>query len=231
MRHARTVKLLPWYLSGRLDSRELRAVEAHLAGCDRCQRELESLEALRMATLESDGDLPHAGADLLDRAMARIEELEVEAGEQVTAPQTRIAGSPLAGAAEAPRNLWADLWSPLPTPARVVVVAQLILVVVLGGALLRTGSGEGFLTLGNGGADSSVGQSSRITVVFAEGVAEQTLRETLLELGARLVDGPSAAGFYTLEVPIPPENEAELEALLDGLRRRRDVIRFAELEP
>ena len=38
--HRETRDLMPWLLSGRLDSEEQARVEAHLAMCDECSREL-----------------------------------------------------------------------------------------------------------------------------------------------------------------------------------------------
>ena len=38
--HAQVQALLPWYVTGRLEADERAEVEAHLAGCDRCNAEL-----------------------------------------------------------------------------------------------------------------------------------------------------------------------------------------------
>ena len=40
--HVATQRLLPWYLTGRLDTAEHDAVEAHLAQCPECRAELET---------------------------------------------------------------------------------------------------------------------------------------------------------------------------------------------
>src|SRR6195952_3620793 len=40
--HAAVQRLLPWYLTGRLETAEHDAVEAHLAQCPECRAELET---------------------------------------------------------------------------------------------------------------------------------------------------------------------------------------------
>ena len=44
--HDRTLKLLPWLVSGRLDAEEQAEVEAHLETCPDCRDELEAERAL-----------------------------------------------------------------------------------------------------------------------------------------------------------------------------------------
>ena len=39
---------------------------------------------------------------------------------------------------------------------------------------------------------------------------------------------PSPLGIYSIEVPIPPQSEGEIEKLLQSLRSNRKVVQFAE---
>src|SRR5689334_13118693 len=44
--HEQADELLPWYATGQLDDRERSLVEAHLAGCAECRRQLAAEQRL-----------------------------------------------------------------------------------------------------------------------------------------------------------------------------------------
>jgi hypothetical protein len=89
------------------------------------------------------------------------------------------------------------------------------------------------------GAVPAAGSLVQIHIVFAESTTEKQIRELLLRARARLVDGPSPLGTYTLEIPVapaappsPPARTTEgppdsLGIVLTYLRSRPQV-RFAE---
>jgi len=58
------------------------------------------------------------------------------------------------------------------------------------------------------GADAATAPQPQIRVLFTEAATEKQIRRVLLQVHARLVDGPSAIGTYTLEVPAAPAGGA-----------------------
>ncbi|MCZ7627253.1 MAG: hypothetical protein M5R38_17160 [Candidatus Methylomirabilis sp.] len=65
----------------------------------------------------------------------------------------------------------------------------------------------------------------RFRVAFQERAPEHAVRALLQAIGGRIIDGPSAAGFYIVEVG---SSAGDLEKVLDTLRSRSDLIRFVE---
>jgi hypothetical protein len=76
---------------------------------------------------------------------------------------------------------------------------------------------------------------SQIRIMFAEAATERQIREMLLRMRGRLVDGPSPIGAYTLAIPLDPldpldpQNGARepLGTVLAYLRSQ-SIVRFAE---
>ena len=68
--------------------------------------------------------------------------------------------------------------------------------------------------------------SVRVALVFQESAPEARIRAIIRDLNGRLVDGPTAEGVYTVEVPIA--ESAGLDARITRLRQQVDLIRRAE---
>ncbi|WP_340314033.1 zf-HC2 domain-containing protein [Rhizorhabdus argentea] len=75
------------------------------------------------------------------------------------------------------------------------------------------------------GAPSSRG-SGNLIIMFRPDTLEQEMRFTLHRAGARLVDGPTAAGAYVLDVA-----PAQRDAALADLRTRRSVMLVQPIGP
>jgi len=101
-----------------------------------------------------------------------------------------------------------------------VLAAGLILVfqVVL---LLQPGD-DGARLAGAAGAD--------LQVTFAADATEGELRELLRSVDAQIVDGPSAAGLYRLQLDPSPEDEEAWARVLETLGGRPDLVTFVERE-
>jgi hypothetical protein len=184
--HAAVQVLLPWYVTGHLDADEHAQVEAHLAGCSRCQAELESERRLRDAHLamETPGDAERA----LDALRSRI------------APKPAIRPP-------APRR-GHRRWFPgrVPNALRAVLAVQFAVIVALGGALLVRPAAEPYRLLGETAVPGNV------IVKFRADATEQDIRRALRASGGRLVDGPTSSDAYLLAVPAAQE-PASLERL------------------
>jgi len=104
--HHRWSRRLSLLVSGTLDGTDRRAVEAHVAGCDRCRRELAELESV-LALVSAD---PMRGG-----------EPDVPLGALVTRVQARLDEAPPASASFWRRALW-----PLASAAAAVLVVVML---------------------------------------------------------------------------------------------------------
>jgi anti-sigma factor RsiW len=200
--HRATEELLPWYVNGTLETGERAQLEAHLAQCLRCRRELDAQRALQAVLASDESDVAVGRA--LARAHARIDRLE--SGWRPGASGARF----LRG------------WRSAPPWLRVALLGQLVLLLVLAIAFVdEPGAPHLYRTLG--APSGPVAGGVRLAVVLEDAAGEDELRADLAGLGARIVTRRN--GDYTLEVP--PERGAEALRKL----RASAIVRSVELVP
>jgi anti-sigma factor RsiW len=222
--HRRVGELLPWYVNGTLSPDERQAVEGHLEVCTRCREEERACRAESAALREAGEVAPSAHPARFARLMARIDQ-----GAPARAPfwdrfGDRFRSGPGAGG----------------SPVRWALAAQLAVILVLAGLLLRDrgprGLREGapvepaavYRTLSEPAVPAPAlapgTAPARLRVLFAEDATERQIRQILLEVHGQIAAGPSSFGAYTVEVPAGDEPP---EIVLAHLRSRPEV-RFAE---
>lgn len=175
--------LLPWFVNGTLEGDERALVEQHLGHCQRCRQEVEWLRELQAACATA--AVPGASP-----AIRRIHE---------TLMQPREAG-------------WRAGWRRLPSWSRAAIAAQLVLIVALGVAVVTASDGllAPYRTLAAPG--SAAPATASLVVVFDPATSEADIRRMLRAAGARIVDGPTQANAWLLDVP-PEGREPALRAL------------------
>jgi hypothetical protein len=162
--------LLPWYVTGRLETGEHARIEAHLRECADCQEELRQEQRLDMAVGALELDVEHGWADMRRRLDPR--------------PSWRSRVMTAFQAATTPRGLrWA-------------VGVQLALVLSGTTLLVAIQRPAEYHALGSGQAPAA----GNVVVIFRPETPEAELRSALLASEARLVDGPTSAGAYVLAV-------------------------------
>lgn len=225
MRHERAVELLPAFVSGSLGPDRRRALERHLAGCEDCRRELE-LERRLASAVATTSAAADPRSDLLATTLARIDEYE---GQRERS--TASAGASRGSWADRMREGWQRFWRPLPPPARVLIAVQLVLVMTLGaGLVLRREGGELRTLSGPTGAQAVAGKG-RLQVLFRGEATVQQVAEAVRAVGGSIVSGPSAAGYYTVEVTVGDEDPSgDLAAVARKLAARTEVVRLASPE-
>jgi anti-sigma factor RsiW len=194
MNHQQVMELLPWYVNATLKSEERLQLEAHLKECSDCAHELEQALELQQAVRAE--AVPEPSAFQFTRALARVEEYEQEKAS----------------------SRW---WQAVPRFARLAMVAQLVMILALGGLLMRPRGDFTTATPPSAGA--------RIVLGFQDGVTEQTVRQVVQEIRGNIVAGPSALGLYTIETP--GEDAEALGKTIQKLRQNQRVIRVAALAP
>jgi hypothetical protein len=169
--------LLPWFVNGTLEGDELAFVQRHLGQCGSCQREVEWLRELHAACVAGEAD---PGASSALRNLRR----QLEQPRRGRGPVARL------------RQLWGGgrPWS------QWVIATQLVVIIGLGAWLLPTlDSPALYRTLGASSARAS--PTGNLVVVFDPTTTEADLRRMLRDAGARIVDGPTQANAYVLDVP------------------------------
>jgi hypothetical protein len=161
------------------------------------------------------------------RALQAAVALDDDADRQATQALARIkarvhTAESRQGAKRGLRSI-ASQWGQTNRWVRYAVLAQFVLLAVMAAALLQQPTPQYYHSLG--AAPKAASPESGVVVVFSEALAERDMRSLLLRLHARIVDGPSPAGAYTLEV-----SQGEQAAALALLRHTSSVV-FAEPAP
>ena len=207
--HAAVQRLLPWYLTGRLETAEHDAVEAHLAQCPECRAELETE---RQWQLLQPGHGAHVDVeDGWARMRARLGG-ELQPGPAAPPTPAGRRGGWLPGRWRSP-SLLARAWA-----APVLLCVGLLAAI---GYTLRPPPLAGdFHALA---APAETGATA--VVRFRPDATEAQIRQSLKDSGARLVDGPTVSDAYV--VRLPREHYA---AALDKLRKAPGVALVEALE-
>jgi anti-sigma factor RsiW len=178
--HRETEELLPWYVTGQLEQDDREAVERHLAGCARCEKQLRLERRLAEEFRATTPDVELG----LQRLRSRLE----------PPPARRNRKASLASRA------WRAASRPMVAAA---VAAQLAIVVLVGGVASYISQPPAYHVLGA----APVPASANIVVVFKPETREEQLRRLLSANGASLVGGPTDADAYLLHVPAPVRSD------------------------
>ncbi len=215
--------LLPWFAVASLDADDARAVEAHLQASPELQRELAELQVLQQA-VGNVTDEPVFRPAMMNDALRQID--AYEATRPVSSPE-----NPITMAMDWLRETLVDGWVRAPAGARLAMVAQFALILVLGGVLLTptgpaTNGDPTYSTAAGDPLDGTEGATgTTLDIIFQPTVTEQRMRELLADVGGKIVAGPSARGSYAIR--IPSESDADINQVLNTLRGHADAIRFA----
>jgi anti-sigma factor RsiW len=204
-RHLATEALLPWLLNDTLTSDERSQVEAHLRSCAQCSAELAQQKQLQSHF--SAAATPDPALDI-DAAFARL--------------LPRLDDQPV-------RSRRRPLWRPH-EPVRwwqLGLAVQMGIILALGSALLLqlkpTSQNENVAAY-RGLAATAQRASGDALVVFAPNTSEAQMRATLQRVGARIVDGPTAAGAFVVRFDNDPT-----AAMLASLRGDPTIARVESL--
>ena len=201
--HDEASTLLPWYVTGRLDTDDHARVELHLKTCSQCQADLAAERQLRAEI----ADMPGETAGHVDSGWAALRD------QMGPLPQRRssLARLDRQWRATAPWMRWA-------------MAAQFTLLCIGAGTFAWQGvhatapQAQYRAQYRAMGAKPEV-SAGNIVVVFRPDASERDLRLTLRDNHARLVDGPTAADAYVLHV-----SAADRDAIVSHLRLQPVIV-------
>lgn len=195
--HQSTEMLLPWYAVAQLEDKDRAAVEAHLDACSQCRVTLERERRLK-TEISALPLRPDLGWEKLERRLApdrRARRREARRGQRHWTDIGWPAALAAFTGAQAVMLAFAMLL-PRPVPPTMPPAAD-------------------YRTLGAPTARAN----GNILILFRPDSREQDLRFALARAGARLVDGPTAAGAYVLDV-----EPGRRDAALARLRAERTIL-------
>ncbi len=211
--HVAVLKLLPWYLTGRLDDAETAQVDEHLASCVDCRAELETERQWQLMQ-------PGHGAQVdVEEGWARMRSM---LGGEALSADGRVAAPSRGGRAE--RGLFKS-WHLGGRPVSRAWAAPALLSVGLAVAIGFTLRPAPALVGDYHALAAPADDTATAVVRFRPDATEAQIRHGLDAAGARLVDGPTVTDAYV--VRLPREHYA---AALDKLRRQQAVALVEALE-
>jgi anti-sigma factor RsiW len=191
--------LLPWLVNGTLEGDELAFVRRHVDECPECRHEVEWLRELHAACI---------AAEAMPGASAAFRNLRHNL-------EAREGRDPITRRSEGRRRRW------LPR----ALAAQCAVIVVLGALLLASTDGPAlYRTLGAGNA--AVPAKGSLVVVFHPTTSVAEMQRILRSAGARIVDGPTQANAYVLEVP-----PGQMERAAQAIKAERAALLIEPLGP
>ena len=192
--HEQAEELLPWYATGQLDAADRSLVEAHLAACARCQRQLAGERRM---------------VDRFQSFSPEVDSGWVRMRRRIEASDTNRPGWVVRTAAEA--------WQILKRPAvAALATAEVGILAIAAANPPSLGTAPADVALGDRAQPS---QSANVIILFRPEATEADMRSALRQSGASLVGGPTDADAWLLSVP-----SAQRPAALAKLRAAREVV-------
>lgn len=233
LEHQQAQRLLPWLVNGTLAGRELEQVRQHVERCSDCGEDVAAqlVLARELGTESELAPSPHP---------ARVRSLlaRIDAVEPGRSPRRRrwlgarvaswLVPRRLANGADGvdgvdgakgavPRGIWALV------AVQTSVVLAICAVLLIEGRERRAPAEYHTLSVPRAVDPETAGP--RLRLVFEESASAAEIRSVLESVAGRIVDGPTALGVYTVE--LPGARSEGLGATLELLRRQSSV-RFVE---
>jgi anti-sigma factor RsiW len=197
--------LLPAFLNDTLSEDDRRQVSEHLESCAQCRRELDECVRLRAGLRQVYAAQPGPSPAVLRAVVEQVK--REKARTWIGRLDDRV------------RSFLGAPWAP--SFALALVIAQLGLLVW---TVQHGERGSSEVT-----ARSVAAQAMRLRVAFVAAATDRQIQSLLREIRGRIVDGPTAAGLYTVEVPLG--GDATVERYLRLLRARSEVVRSGDPVP
>lgn len=212
--HLAVQQLLPWYAAGTLSAGEHAMVGRHLETCAACRADV----ALERRVIAAEPALPD-GLDAeaaLARLMPRLDGAAQEAAPSAMRSQAVSAAAPLAL-----RNWWRRVTDVFDGGGwrNWALAAQFAVIIGLGVSLAPAGGSldPAYRALGSGAP-----AAPDVVVMFQPDARLEHVQQLLQASGGRIVDGPTVAGAYLVDVDTA--HRAQLLAAL----RADPAVRLAE---
>jgi hypothetical protein len=212
--------LLPWYVTGKLDSADAARVSAYLAEHRDMMRQVDLVSQERRAAIEGNEALGAPSGLSFERLMASIAVSEASTAAEARASSRRPGWRERWRLAELFAAPGAMRWAA--ASAAVAIVAEAAVIMVLAGSRAGEGGAEGYHVAG---APKAAGGVVAL-VTFADGATAAAITGFLDDFEGTIVDGPKPGGVYKVRFNVGGASAGP--AADDLLRRasaRSDVVK------
>jgi hypothetical protein len=199
-------KLLPWYVTGKIDAADRIRVETYLSQHPAVHAQLEDIRAERDETIRVNEELGYPPAEMVQQLMASLPDTRSRSH----APTARLPTIFDAFSARSVR--WAALVGGM------ILIAQ---TGVIAGLLMRGGDRIYHVAAGPAMPDGSFSA----LIVFVDEAKVASVARLLVDFDANIVDGPKPGGVYKIRLRAHSQLPGTQDKLLRELAERRDVIR------
>ncbi len=215
--------LLPEYVAGNLTAEERQEVDRHLTQCPDCQRELEEVRELREGVHTHFSSLPGPPPRVFERVKAQIQAEEGLVKKEKSPPLFDVSGW-LSALEEGFRVLFAPRW--VPGLAVALIVAQTTL--LMWASISPQGELVPPVSVTERSVPPNLPTSSSVLaqIAFQDNTSEKELRMIIRDLEARIVNGPSLDGIYTVQ--LLEKDPALVDQKLKALLGKSGAIRMAK---
>ena len=214
--------LIPWYLNGSLSEEENKKVEEFLTEHPSSNEEIETYNLIRSAVGKADEMIAEEAspqfAAMEESIMQRIDSpselshsVETEAKESIMDKISRLLPS-----------FTFPAMNPVPIAAILLIQFALIIGLI---TKLYFEEADQYTTLS--GSESVEITGPKIIVAFENTASEKDIRDILLDINAKIIDGPKANGIYILAID-DSGNNVVVENVIEKLRSKKNVVKLAE---
>lgn len=201
---------LPGYVTGGLSERDRDIVAAHVAQCDECRAEVESLARLHTDVANELDAEPGPSPRVKQAVFAAIAADEPAPNVVTLRPRSRVSE-----------------WLRAPSMPRWAQAAAIAVIVLQAGLLVRSGLEPSPATDATPRGLST--HATRLRVVFNPQSSQAQMRELLGSIGGQVIAGPNAEGTFVIEL-----RDTDPVTVADALRAARahpDVLQSVEIAP
>lgn len=219
--HGECWNLLPWIANESAAPKDVARVEAHLNGCEECQKELEFQRQLRNA-IRSEEAIVLAPQTSLQKLIRRIDGVEEVMTECAAAQATQAISAEVVSLTPREPTRWPARWLPIAAAVQGIAITGLLTALWFQSREALTEPRFTTLT-----TQAAVARGPVIRVVFAGSAALDEVNQVLRSIDAQIVAGPSEAGVYTLGLAADSSHGSNLEQAIARLRADGRIM-FAE---
>ena len=206
--------LLPWFVTGRLDSADTTRVELYLASHPEMEAQLELVRDEMDVSIHEAEKLGAPRAGHLGALMQRVERENLTRSGVISGLFMRITD-------------W--LGQLQPRQMGFAAMAALALIVVQGitiGGLMRGGGETAGYETASGPDETLSAKGSTLLIIFNPEAPAREIEKLLGEINGSINSGPKAGGYYQISIGDKHLAEEKLAALIVKLKARKNIISF-----
>ena len=212
--------LIPWYLNETLEEEEKRKVEKYLEQNPASKDEIIVFNLIKSAVTKTDSIISEEISSKFMKMEESIMERISSTSKVKIAPKAKEDKS-----LDTLSNFLEFRFQPMnPLPLAALLLIQFAIIIGLA-TKLYIEKPDKYTTLS--GTESGETIVPKIMIAFNENATEKQIRDTILDINAKIISGPNTSGIYILGIR-DHKNKTTVENILKKLRTKKEIIKLAE---